>query len=103
MGDPSLLDMFQRQNEGPNELDEDGWSCIEYAEVYRESPLDSSFNQLIQSARLKGGQGLDQDSSSARPGPLHEPYAIGCVSIEPMHENCMGVHGRQSKPLSNAW
>lgn len=51
-----LLHALQEMNKDPNQLDDDGWSCIEYAETYRGSPLNTSFAQVIHSARSKRSQ-----------------------------------------------
>ncbi|KAF1350490.1 ankyrin [Lizonia empirigonia] len=85
VGRLELLYALQKMKKDPNELDDDGWSCIEYAETYCGSPLNASFARVIHSARSKRGQSQEQDSSSIRPGLLHEPCFKGLfqASFEP--------------------
>ncbi|XPS75928.1 hypothetical protein M3J09_007992 [Ascochyta lentis] len=96
VGSPELLGALQVGNQDPNELDEDGWSYIEYAETYRESPLNDNSTQIVPSARLKRDQSQKQGSKSIRPGLLHESWINACATIEqcskPKHKECMDVH-----------
>ncbi|KAJ8108493.1 hypothetical protein OPT61_g8136 [Boeremia exigua] len=107
VGSLELLDKIQARRKDPSELDEDGWSCIEYGETYRESPLDVSFSQIINSAITEQGKSQEQESRALRPGVLHEPNLNGCVSVEgcskAKHKDCTDIHVLEVVSSDDNW
>lgn len=101
VGSPGLLKILNERGSDPNDLDEDGWSCIEYAETYLETTLDISIKDLIKITLPS----QDKDTRIINPGPLDDLYLDSCFAVEACgkmnHQNCIGLHGESEKSQFN--
>jgi ankyrin repeat protein len=94
IGSLELADVLKEYGSDPTDLDDDGWSCIEYAETYQGSSLDAGLLRALQTAAAKPG-----DISKIKPpAALRYTHVESCVSLnsckEAGHKDCDGIHGK---------
>lgn len=103
LGSPRLLEKLNKSDADPNELDEDGWSCIEYAETYRGSALEPSIIELIKTNLPSP----DHDMRFKGPGPLEKSYLDSGISVKICgdmgHKDCTGLHGESENSQFNTY
>ncbi|KAJ4401067.1 hypothetical protein N0V91_008208 [Didymella pomorum] len=95
IGSLELADVLKEYGSDPTDLDDDGWSCIEYAETYQGSSLDAGLLRALQTAAAKPG-----DISKIKPpAALRYTHVESCVSLnsckEAGHKDCDGIHALQ--------
>lgn len=89
------LDWVKRLKEYGREitdLDEDGWSCIEYAKTYRSEEVQDDILDLIQLPPTKPGQ--PQKPGYNTPKSLHYPELADSIEVSLCkdHMECPGLH-----------